>query len=133
MERCPGCNARTIKKLTCPRCRTDLSGIVLSEQWAHYWLAEAIQYAEKNNTELCLSALYRSLNLKKSRLATVFRDFLIHQQCNRIVDLLAKKQFIAAKKTLVQTRMFIPVSKPLQQLNSLTDFLMVKQAESSID
>jgi len=128
MERCPCCNARLKTAVKCPRCQADLSSIISSEQSAQYWLSKAIQYWAGKEIEKSLAALKLSLQLKKTSLSIIFRDFIIQQQCQNILDLLAKHQLLAAKQLLYRTRLLIPISKQLKQLHIFTDYLLLKSS-----
>jgi methylphosphotriester-DNA--protein-cysteine methyltransferase len=131
MERCPCCKARLGGATLCPRCQADLSKVIGAEQSAQYWLSKAIQHWEENEDEQSLSALELSLRLKITKLALVFRDFLIHQQCRGILDLLAQKKLLPAQQRLYRVRKLLPYSKLLQQLHSFTDYLLAKNQEHS--
>jgi hypothetical protein len=126
MERCPCCNARLGGAARCPRCQADLSHMMAAEQAARFWLAKAIQYWQDNEAGQSVSALELSLRLKKTGLALVFRDFLIRQQCQDVLDLLAQKQLLPAKQRLYSLRNWLPHSQLLQQLNAFTDYLLVQ-------
>lgn len=121
MERCPCCKARLGGATQCPRCQADLSIVIGAEQSAQFWLAKAIYYWNDNEVENSSGALTHSLHLKQTRLALVFRDFIIQQQCRQILDLLAQKKILPAKQRLFKMRLFIPESYLLQQLSSFTD------------
>ncbi|MDD5579921.1 MAG: hypothetical protein PHY16_11665 [Methylobacter sp.] len=129
MERCPCCKARLGGAILCPRCQADLSKVFGAEQSAQYWLAKAIRFWEEDETEQSLKALELSLRFKKTRLAFVFRDFLIHQQCRVILDLLTQKQWLPAKQWFYSLRLLLPHSKLLQQMHAFTDYLLVKNQE----
>lgn len=131
MERCPCCKARLTGATLCPRCQADLGKILAAEDSARFWLAQAIHEWQENAIEQSLSALERSLRLKKTRLALAFRDFLIHRQCREIIDLLARKQVLPAKHRLYKARLLLPHSKLLQQLNSFADYLLAKNQEQT--
>jgi hypothetical protein len=98
-----------------------------AEQAARFWLAKAIQYWQDNEAGQSVSALELSLRLKKTGLALVFRDFLIRQQCQSVLDLLAQKQLLPAKQRLYSMRNWLPLSQLLQQLNAFTDYLLVQK------
>ncbi len=98
----------------------------MAEQSSRFWLSKAIQSWQDNEVGQSATALELSLRLKKSGLALVFRDFLIHQQCREILALLAQKQLLPAKQRLYSVRNLFPHSQLLQQLNSFTDHLLVQ-------
>jgi hypothetical protein len=126
MERCPCCNARLGGAAQCPRCQADLGSMIAAEQSARFWLSKAMQHLQDNETGQSARAVALSLHLKKTGLALVFRDFLIHQQCQEILALLAQKQLLSAKQRLYSVRNLFPHSQLLQQLNAFTDHLLVQ-------
>ncbi len=132
MERCPCCNARLGPAKLCPRCQADLGNIIGAEKSAQYWLSEAIKLWQKSNIESSVQSLEISLRLKKTRLALVFRDFLIQQQSRDILDLLVQKQVFKAKQQLYRVRLLIPYSELLQQLQLFTDYLLVHDRLSAL-
>ena len=127
MERCPCCNARLKKAVECPRCQANLSDIIGAERSAQLWLSRAIQLWAESKTEQSLGALDISLGLKKTKLAVVFRDFLIQKNYRDILNLLAQKQLLTAKRQLFDVRLLCAHSRQLQQLNGFADYLRVKQ------
>ena len=129
MDRCPCCNARLREVAICPRCKADLSAIIDAEQSAQFWLSKAVHYCLESKTEQSIAALDLSLCLNKTRVANVFRDFLIHQQSRDILDLLAKKQLLAAKQQLYRVRELLSYSKQLRKLDNLTDYLLIKDQQ----
>jgi len=132
MTRCPCCNARLKESLTCPRCRADLSMLINTTQAAHFYISEAVQFWKNKNIYASVQAINTSLHLKHTKMGVVFREFIIKQQCQLVLDLLAKKQLLAAKRELVQSRLLIAYSQKLQQLQSFNDFLLVKHYEQSL-
>jgi hypothetical protein len=130
MERCPCCNARLSETILCPRCRADLNTVKGNEKAAQYWLSKAIQNLQESKTEQSINALDLSLRLKKTELALVFRDFLIHQQCQNILELLAQKRLLPAKQLLYKIHNLLPHSKSLQQLHIFTDYLLANNQEN---
>lgn len=126
MERCPCCNALLKNIRVCPRCQANLGSIIDSEQLAQHWLSKAIQYSAEKKIEQSLTALALSLHFKKTSLAIVFRDFLIQQQYQDILDLLTQKKLLAAKLALYKVRLLLPITKQLQQLHTFTDYLLLK-------
>ena len=131
MDRCPCCNARLGEVEICPRCKADLSAIINAEQSAQFWLSKAIYFCLESKAEQGIAALELSLCLNKNRMAEVFRDFLIQRHCRDILDLLAKKQLLAAKQQLYKVRELLPHSKQLRKLDSFTDFLLDKNQKQS--
>lgn len=124
MQRCPCCNARLGGSAVCPRCQTDLGHVDKAQQFAQYHLSESIRYWQEQSVEHSLKALELSLCLNKTELALGFRDFLIHQHCRSILDLLALKQWLSAKRRLYQVRLLMPHSQKLQQLSGFADYLL---------
>jgi len=129
MERCICCNARLGGVALCPRCNADLSGVINSEKAALYWLSKAIQNWQENKIEQSLDALGLSLHLKKTKLAIIFREYLIRQKSRDLLELLAQKQVLPAKQQLYKIRNLLPYSKQLQQLHTFTDYLLTKNQE----
>ncbi len=125
MDRCPCCNARLRELTKCPRCQADLSAVMGSELSAQIWLSKAIQYWLESKTEQSIEALVLSIGLKKTKLAMVFRGFLIKHQYQYVLDLLAQKQLLPAKQRLYKLRLLFPYSQQLQQINLFTDYLWV--------
>ncbi len=130
MDRCPCCNARLRDVSVCPRCKADLGAIINAGQSAQFWLSKAIHNCLESKTEQSIAALELSLCLKKTRMAEVFRDFLIQRHCREILNLLAKKQLLPAKQKLFSVRVLLPHSKQLRKLDGYTDFLLVNNQTS---
>jgi len=126
MQRCPCCNARLRELEKCSRCKADLSVLVSNEQAARFWLAKAIQYYLAEKIEQSIAATDVSLSIKKTELAIALREFIIHQQCLEILDLLAQKQSGLARQRLYQVRQFFPYSQQLQTIHSFSDYLLVQ-------
>jgi len=131
MDRCPCCNARLRETEICPRCKADLSVIINAGQSAQFWLSKAIYYYLESKIEKSIAALNFSLSLTKTGLAEVFRDFVIQQQCRGILDLLAKKQVLAAQQQLYRVRELFPHSEQLKKLNDFTDYLWLNNQQQS--
>jgi len=123
MERCPCCNARLRERSVCSRCKADLKALINSEKSAENWLAKALSYYQKNNIEKSIVALEFSLDLKKTQMAEVFRDFIIYQQSQKILALLAQKQLLIAQQTIYQIRSLLIYSQSLQEINAFSDYL----------
>ncbi len=133
MERCPGCNARLRGRVVCARCQADLTMLVHSEQAAEAWLATAMEYLATGELTRCISALQLALALNKTQLAFVFRDFLIAQQTQHVVNLLAQKQILAAKQVLYSMRGLFAYSNSLQKLNAFSDYLLLNGTDNKSD
>ncbi len=129
MERCPCCNARLKEAVTCPRCRADLSAVIGSEQAAEKYVAKAIQQWAEGEGEQSIQALVFALNLKKTQLAVVFRDFLIQQYYQEVVQLLTQKHLLSANQCLYHARKLLPYSPQLQQLHAFTGYLLARHHE----
>lgn len=129
MDRCPCCNARLRERTVCSRCKSDLSVLIRTEQAAEFWFSKAMQYCLADNIEQSIAAIGVSLSLKKTQVAVVFREFIIQQQCRDILDLLAEKQLLLAKKRLYTVRQLLPCSMQLQQLNSFSDYLLAQSVD----
>jgi hypothetical protein len=128
MTRCPCCKARLRESEQCPRCKADLSLIIGSEQFARLWFSKAIHYWLENKTEQSITALECSLGQKESKIAVVFRYYIVQKKCQYILELLAQKQLLSAKNQLYSVRRLFPHSNQLQQLNVFTDYLLRKEA-----
>ena len=126
MERCPCCNARLTGAQFCPRCQADLGKVLGSEQLARHWLSKALQFWLANESQMAILALTKSIYLKQTPLALVFRDFIIRQQCQSVLGLLEKKEYTEAKETLSLLRDLNPHNKFLIQLYRFTRYLLVK-------
>jgi len=138
MKRCPCCNARLKEAVTCPRCQANLSAVIDSVQAAEYYLAKAIQHWAQNNKEQGIHALVLSLQLKKTQLALIFRDFLIQKYYQEIVQRLKRKRLLSANQYLYQARQLSAYSPQLQQLQAFTTYLLARhhkqvQANSKAD
>lgn len=133
MQRCPSCNARLKDRVICARCKADLTVLIRSERSAQQWLTKAVEACVANNIEQGITALVISLSLHKTRIALVFREFIIERQCRIILDLLAQKQLLAAKSSLYKARFLLPYSKQLQHLTSFSDYLHIHQHECESD
>ncbi|BCG64333.1 MAG: hypothetical protein methR_P2106 [Methyloprofundus sp.] len=125
MERCPCCNARLRERIVCARCQADLSVLIHSAQAAEAWLSIAMDYLATGELEQSITALEFSLALNKTQLAFVFRDFMIEQQTQKILNLLAEKQVLAAKQILYAMRGLFAYSAGLQKLNTFNDYLLL--------
>ncbi|MEE9337097.1 MAG: hypothetical protein V3U87_03385 [Methylococcaceae bacterium] len=126
MERCPCCNARLREVTSCPRCLADLTVLNNVDQMAKIWLKKAINYWLDNHLEKSVDALALSLHLKKTRVAVVFQDYIIQQQCQKVLDLLLQKQLYLAKQSLFKMRHLFLYHRQLHQLNLFVDSLLIK-------
>ncbi len=131
MIRCPCCHARLKEARICSRCRADLNALIKTEQVAYAYIYKAVQFWKHNKTYASVQAINESLYLKQTKMGLAFRKFIIQQQCRLILELLAKKQLLAAKRELVQSRLLMTHSQTLQQLQSFNDFLLVKKYEQN--
>ena len=127
MERCPCCNARlTGAAPFCPRCQADLGSVLGSEKLARHWLSKALQFWLAREPQIAIFALTKSINLKQTPLALVFRDFIIRQQCQNVLGLLEKKEYKEAKESLSMLCGLNPHNKFLRKLSGFTKYLLVK-------
>lgn len=126
MERCPCCNARLTGAQSCPRCQADLSSVLGSEQLARYWLSKALKFWLADEPQIAILALSKSICLKQTPLALVFRDFIIRQQSQNVLGLLEKKEYTEAKESLLLLCDLHPDNKFLRQLYGFAKYLWVK-------
>jgi len=126
MERCPCCNARLTGAVFCPRCQADLGSVLGSEQLARHWLSKAVQFWFAHQSQIAMLALFKSINLKQTPLALVFRDFIIREQCQNALVLLEKKNYAEAKESLLLLRDLNPHNKFITRLFGFTRYLLAK-------
>jgi len=126
MERCPCCNARLTSVLFCPRCQADLGSVLGSEKLAKHWLSKTLEFWLACEPQLAILALNKSINLKQTAVALVFRDFITRQECQNVLGLLANKDYIEAKETLSLLRDLNPDNKFLRQLYGFSRYLWVQ-------
>ena len=126
MERCPSCNARLTGAVLCPRCLADLGSVLGSEQLARHWLNNAMQFWLAREPQMANLALIKSVNLKQTPSALVFRDFITRRQCQQVLALLAKKKYIEAEKLLSMLRDLNPDNLFIKQLYGFTEYLLTK-------
>lgn len=129
MERCPCCNARLNLAEACPRCKTNLSALFATETAAKYWLSQGIKQFKGHDLEQSIKSIERSIQLKTTHLAIKFRHYLIQQQCQSILFLLAENKIMQAKRELFIIRRLFPFSQQLQQINQFSDYLLIKQQD----
>lgn len=126
MERCPCCNARLTGAVFCPRCQADLGSVLGSEQLARHWLNNAMQFWFAREPQMAILALTKSIDLKQTPPALIFRDFITRRQCQKVLALLAKKKCIEAEKLLSLLRDLNPDNKFIRQLYGFTEYLLAK-------
>jgi hypothetical protein len=126
MERCPCCSARLTEIARCPRCQADLGRVLDSEHLARYWLSKAIQFWLAEEPPMAILALVKSLYLKKTSLALVFRDFIIREHGQNALVLLEKKDYAEAKESLSLLRDLDPHNKVLNPVYGFARYLVVK-------
>ena len=126
MERCPCCNARLTETAICPRCQADLSSVLGCEQTARQWLINAIQFWYVHESKMAILALSKSIYLKRTLLALVFRDLIIQEQCQYVLGLLEKKEYVVAKELLSMMCNLNPHHKLSRRLYSFSKYLLVK-------
>jgi hypothetical protein len=127
MERCPCCMARLTGAVVCPRCQADLGAVITSEQSAWHWLAHAVRFWSEREPKLAMPALTKSLNLKRTPMALVFCDFIIREQVEEVLALLAQRELNEAKHRLSLLRELQPDNQALKQLQGFTGFLLAEQ------
>jgi hypothetical protein len=81
--------------------------------------SRAVEYYLSADIEQCIVAIAISLSLHKTRLAQIFRDFLIQQQCAEILNFLVQEQLSAAKNSLYKLRFLFPHSFATTIVNSV--------------
>jgi len=126
MERCPCCNARLTEAVFCPRCQADLGSVLGSEQLARHWLNNAMQFWFAREPQMAILALTKSVNLKQTPSAMIFRDFITRRQCQQVLALLVEKKCIEAEKLLSMLRNLNPDNKFIKQLYGFTEYLLTK-------
>lgn len=105
MQRCPCCNARLIDAASCPRCKADLQEIIHVQQLAKICYQKAIAFYLQNEMQNCLDALTRSLQLRHSESASLFKAFAQekHKQTTEFFKLQRTVQnFIVHSKLLAE-------------------------------
>ena len=126
MERCPCCNARLTGAVLCPRCQADLGSVLGSEQLARHWLNNAMQFWFAREPQMAILALTKSVNLKQTSSALIFRDFITRRQCQKVLALLAEKKCIKAEKLISLLRDLNPDNEFIRQLHGFTEYLLAK-------
>ncbi|MDO9167557.1 MAG: hypothetical protein Q7U18_00455 [Methylobacter sp.] len=126
MERCPSCMARLTGAVVCPRCQADLGGVTRSEQYAQHWLAHAVRFWSECEPTLAVLALTKSLRLKQTSSALTFCGFIIQQQGQKVLVLLAQRQLSEANNLLFLLRGLQPDNQLLRQLQGFSDALLIE-------
>ena len=126
MERCPCCKARLTGAQFCPRCQADLAGVLGCETLARNWLINAVKFWDARESKMAILALSKSIYLKQTPLALIFRDLIIRKQCQNVLELLEKKEFAVAKESLSLLRDLNPQNKFLKKLYRFTKYLLLK-------
>jgi len=127
IKRCPCCHAQIKRATSCSRCGADLNKVLKVDQFSRHYLLKAVQFLLNDEIEQSCRAINQSLQLKKTQLALVFRLFLIEQQSQFVLDLLANSQPFQAKQRLYHLQTLIPYSKKLQQLDAFSNYLLFKE------
>lgn len=127
MERCPCCMARLTGTVVCSRCQADLGSVISSEQSARHWLAHAVRFWSEREPKMATLALTKSLDLKRTPMALVFRDFIVREQVEEVVVLLAQRKLNEAKHRLSLLCELQPDNGALKQLQGFTGFLLAEQ------
>ncbi len=123
MQRCSCCKARLAESAQCPRCGTDLSRSRAAAAWAKIRLTEAIVYSQTDETGRCLEALQQSLLLQANPLARQLLDFFVERESREIVQLLAQKQILPARRKLQVLKNRLPKHELIRQLHAYADYL----------
>jgi len=126
IKRCPCCHAQLKQACVCRRCQADLQYVFRAEESSQYYMSQAVQYLLDNEIEKSCISINHSLYLKRTEVAVMFRDFLIHQQSQLVLDLLVQSELLLAKKTLYCVRQLLPYSRLLQQLDCFSNYLLLK-------
>ena len=124
MEQCPCCKAKLRGNVICSRCKADLKVVIQSKKTAEQWLSQAIVYWSQGAFEYSIASLEYSLALNNTKLAEAFKDYMIYQKSNEVVDLLARRQLLPAKKVLCNIQKLFPYSHTLKEINLFTDHLL---------
>lgn len=125
MERCPCCNARLTESILCPRCQADLGSVLGCDHLATHWLSKALQFWLADEPQMAILVLSKSIYLKRTPLAQVFRNFIIRQQCQNVLRLLEKKEYSEAKETLSLLLDLNPDNKFVKRLYGFSRYLLV--------
>ncbi|MDP2429403.1 MAG: hypothetical protein Q8M28_14835 [Methylobacter sp.] len=116
--------ARLTGAVLCPRCQADLGSVISSEHYAQHWLAHAVRFWFECEPELAMSALIKSLRLKRTSSALIFCDFIVRRQLQDVLALLAQRQLNEAKHLLNLVRELQPDNKLLAQLQGFAENLL---------
>lgn len=127
MERCPCCMARLTGASVCPRCQADLGRVLDSEHSARHWLAHAVRFWSEREPKMATLALTKSLDLKRTPIGLVFRDFIVREQVEEVIVLLAQRKLNEAKHRLGLLCELQPDNEALKQLQGFTGFLPAEQ------
>jgi len=76
MKRCPVCRAGVKENLTCRRCRSDLTDLVVLENQAEYMMVRAVQCLQDGNVTQALRFCIHSENLKRTEFGASLSGFL---------------------------------------------------------
>jgi hypothetical protein len=85
-----------------------------------------MQFWFAREPQMAILALTKSINLKQTPPALIFRDFITRRQCQKVLALLAKKKCIEAEKLLGLLRNLNPDNKFIRQLYGFTEYLLAK-------
>ena len=126
MERCPCCNSRLTGVQFCPRCGADLGNVYGCEKRARQWLDKALQFWLAHEPQMAILVLTKSINLKQTPFALVFRDFIIRRQCQNVLRLMEKKKYREARESLLLLLDLNPHNKFLKKLYGFAKYLLIK-------
>jgi len=128
MERCPCCKARLAGADVCPRCQADLGAVIGCEQHAQHWLAQAMRFWSEHESRLAMLALLKSLRLKQTVSAQAFCDFVIREQGQEVLALLAENKLAEAERLLCLLRELQPGNALFKQLQGFSGYLAAKSS-----
>jgi len=126
MERCPCCKARLAEADVCPRCQADLVAVMGCDRYAQHWLAHAVRFWAEHEPRLAMLALLKSLRLKQTASAQAFCDFIVREQDQEVLALLAENKSIEAERLLDLLRELKPGNELLKQLQGFAGYLAAK-------
>jgi hypothetical protein len=97
-----------------------------SEQLARHWLNHALPFLMAHDPQLAIVALNKAIKLKQTPLARVVRDFMVRQQCQRVLGLLQNNDLMAANKMISLLHDLNHEHEFINQLHGFTQHLLAK-------
>ncbi len=125
MQRCLVCNAR-LKSEICRRCHADYRLLFQCELAADFYRNQSIQACLQQDNLQALKWIELAINLSSSRAMLQFRQLLLKQETEHLVDLLSNQHYWQAKRRLFALQAFWIYSSKLECLNRFTDYLLIK-------